>query len=454
MELQLALLNWNSKLMPFELPIPNPFYHKPLINSLPRIFIKFRVHSIFIVNFWDEITFLLLVLVMFWMLYTTTHLLSNNHENTLFFTVVRSAKNIIQNFIWTLLYNTFGDVIFFSILSWRALDMSNDYVSYIASLIFITIIVASFIHHIRIIITYQSLKNTDQLKLFIQKNQGSRVLFTEFKDQTFHQQSFLFFFTIRDIMISLMLSNLFDYPFIGAAIYFVLVFPVLIYLITKKPFQSTLEYTQIIFYEVLSLIVTLQVLLMAIYDDLQILAEGQRKAMGKIIIVIHYTWNIATILFFIVRFLIELRKIYISLKVNRVQHDKQYKNQNLSTSSIPINNSTTLENNTFVNNQNDFLVSSNQSKNIGRINKRQDFRDLNQDPIDFIDFTDHSHREPNNLLPRIPLHSENPITLSDPLHYFWPTLKPIRRANQVYPNPQLLPIHNALQNIKSQKKAS
>jgi len=131
----------------------------------------------------------------------------------------------------------------------------------------------------------------------VQSNEGCQLFFRDFKDYSLAPQLFLFFLTARDIVFSILLATMFEYPFTQILINTILNCLMIAYLFVKKPFQNTFDFVQQLFFEFTGLIVNISVLVNAILDSGKYQTIQARNNLGKLVIVMNMIFNFVTAVF-------------------------------------------------------------------------------------------------------------------------------------------------------------
>jgi len=329
-ELLEAFKTWNPNFITlgFDMDIPDSIKERIVSQPVPYMFDKYEVESSFLINFWEISSVLVIVTLIFGLMRLFEYLSKRLKKKFLPYSVCKSVRVSGQNFLFTQLYNVFGDLIFFSILEWRSMNIKTDFtwLSLSLSLSLHIVMIACLCFHLKLIFTYQKLKtndlksgNSEELKQFTSKHEGSEVLFRDFRDDSFKHQAFLFFFTLRDLVLSFIFTTLFGLPLTQAWIIFLANLSMIIYLLMKKPFSSKLDLIQQLVFETLIFIVNISVLIMALLDSFHYEALTVRNRLGKGIIVICMIFSFATLGFVLLKLIISIRYGYQAWKAYRAK---------------------------------------------------------------------------------------------------------------------------------------
>ena len=311
-ELEVALLTWLTSFVSLGLTpnMPESMIEEIPNRHVPYVFEKYDIPSSFLENFWENLGVIIFFTALWLLLKGAEHLISPKKKPRIA-SLTRRVRVMVQNFLITVLYGVYGDLIMFSIIEYRTLvfGWNLSLISFIISVILLLIMFVSFWHQTKLLITYQKFKKQDQsapnnspklLEEFTKKHEGSQVLFKDFKDYSLAPQLFIFFLTARDLLFSLTLTTMFEYPLPETIILAILDCLMIAYLILKRPFNSSFDFSQQMFFEMISLMVSVAVLTNAVLDAGKYKAVGTRNNIGKLIIVANMIFNFVTGLFMLV----------------------------------------------------------------------------------------------------------------------------------------------------------
>jgi len=296
--------------------MPLTLENKITSHPVPYMFEKYDIVSSFLINFWENILFLLIL--------TLLYLVARLFECALskFFTP-KVVRVMVQNFIFTQLYSFYGDILFYSTIEYRSLDMSEGLsgLSFFASCILLIIMFLCFLSHFRLLKKYQQIKlqaqnsgDMSSLDKFIESKNGLDVLFRDFKDKSLIYQSFLLLLTARDLAFSLILTTLFNHPLAQTIIILILNVAMFGYLLLRPPLTSKFDGAQQLYYEFITLSVNFSVLILAILDAIDSIGVELRTSIGRFVIAINMCFNFGALLFMLVSLGMLLKEIYQEYK--------------------------------------------------------------------------------------------------------------------------------------------
>lgn len=133
---------------------------------------------------------------------------------------------------------------------------------------------------------------------------------------------FVIFITLRDVIFSLLLATMFEYPLAQTIIITIMSCLMIVYLLFKKPFKSKFDAGQQLFFEIIGLMVNVGVFLNAILDAGEYKALEFRNNLGKLIIVSNMIFNFVTgsfMLYFLVQLLIDFYKDYQQKRAKKLE---------------------------------------------------------------------------------------------------------------------------------------
>jgi len=329
-ELQVALLTWLPSFISLGLTpdIPESFLDKFPDRNVPFVFEKYEVPSSFLVSFWENLGILFFVTV-FWLLVKGIE--NSNALPTRFISIIRKARVMLQNFLISALYGVYGDLILFSLIEYRTFKFGWDLslLSFIISIILLFSMFVSFYYQIKILLDYQKIKHQEsQLEQFKKTHEGSQVLFRDFKDYSLAPQLFFFFITGRDLVFNFLLATMFEYPLAQTLIITILDCLMIVYLFWKKPFESTFDFVQQIFFEFVGLGVNFSVFINAILDAGKYQTLQARNNVGKLIIIFNLIFNFVTAIFMLYLIVQMLTEFYKEQKEKPAKKSQAFKLQN------------------------------------------------------------------------------------------------------------------------------
>lgn len=452
-ELQIALLTWLPSFVSLGL---TPDMSESTIANIPErdvpyVFEKYEISSSFLINFWENLGPIVFVTVL-WLISKGIENYISPKANPRLSPLIRKARVMIQNFLITALYGVYGDLVLYSIIEYRTINFEWDpsLFSFLISIILLIVMFITFWYQTKILLSYQRMKKQDEgsLEKFTKSHEGSQVLFKDFKDYSLSPQLFLFFLSGRDLLFSLILATMFEYPLPQTILSTIFSCLMIVYLFIKKPFESAFDFAQQLFFESVGLIVNVAVLVNAVLDAGKYEAIQARQNIGKLVIVANLAFNFVSAIFmliFIVQFLRDLYQNYKQKQAkklkalsvqNRLQlpfpNDNFAKNKNINhlDSSLAIQNiSSNNHLETFSFNQESFDLSllphhiqlipnsqNNRNKFSDQLKKSQDPLESNQDsilsPSSSIRYNKNQRQKKSNSkapfpLPQIDHHSQS-----------------------------------------------
>ena len=333
-ELLDALETWGSSFVSlgFLPDMPVSIKAKIAKRPVPYMFEKYAVGSSFLLNFWNNFCFLIILTIAFVFVIILQLFLerffSNKDSVQSKLAVIRA---MIQNFILTQLYSVYGDIVFYATLEYKSLDFSLGLtgLSFSFSIVFLAIMFVCFGLHLFLLRKYQRIKkqarisdNQNLLDQFVNGHKGNFVLFKDFKDTLIIQQAFLFFLTTRDLAFSLILTTMFLRPLILTILILILNLAMVSYLLWFRPFGSLFGASQQLFYEVITLSVNVSVLIMAIMDVIHSSGYQLRRELGKFLIIMNMLFNFGSLAFMLLKGWMVSKEIYESYKAKKNQQRK------------------------------------------------------------------------------------------------------------------------------------
>ncbi len=329
-QLQVALETWVSSFVSLSLTpdIPDTTIEKIPSRHVPYVFEKYDVSSSFLINFWESLGIIIFGAVA-WMAFKGLEILSRSQQKPQLASLSQKARIMAQNFLISTLYGCYGDIVLFSLIEYRSFifGWNLSLLSFIISITLLIVMFATFWYQIHLLLKYQTIKKQDeapdsqkQLEKFTQKNEGSQVLFKDFKDYSLAPQLYLFILNGRDIITSLLLATMFDHPLAQTLLVTLLNILLITYLFMKKPLESTFDLIQLLFFEIIGLAVGICILINASLDSTKDTASI--KSIGKTIITFNLIFNLVTALLMLIMVISLLKEAYTFYKARKAKNLK------------------------------------------------------------------------------------------------------------------------------------
>ena len=338
-ELQVALRIWLPSFVSLGLTpnIPESLIDNIPDRQVPYVFEEYDVPSSFLINFWESLGIVIFATIL-WMLSYGIELIINSQGKPKITLFTRKLRVIAQNFLISTLFGVYGDLVMFSIIEYRTFVFGWNFslLSFIISLTLLIAMLLSFWYQTKLLINYQKIKKQDQtapagspklLEKFIKQHEGSSTLFSELQDYSLAPQLFLFFLSGRDLLCSLILATMFDFPVMQTLMIVIMDCLMIAYLLLKKPFRSNLDLSKQLFFELVGLVVNICVFINAALDAGELEALGIKSNIGKLIIVANMIFNLVTAVFMLISIGQLLLEFYRKQKQKRVKSPLSIKNR-------------------------------------------------------------------------------------------------------------------------------
>lgn len=215
--LEAILQTWNSNYVSLAIvpSAPGGLRDDFVLEPLPEIFAKRGVHSSFLVNIWDNMLTMLILLSAIFMLAIFER---DSIKKPVPPSIWAKIRVIVQSLLLVIFYQAYGDIIFFSIIEMRSssYNAGTSQISLLVSILMLTIGCILFCIHSYILIrrikskrkgsSSDPEKTKDLSSQIMKKFSGIRVLFKDLREGGFSKQGFTLFFVIRDILFSFILA--------------------------------------------------------------------------------------------------------------------------------------------------------------------------------------------------------------------------------------------------------
>ena len=211
--------------------------------SLPENFEEYELDSSFFLNYWGNLSSLLIVLAAIVLLsFITRYTKRFQNLHLVLYRVKLIAK---WDFFLMIFYSSCDGIAFFSSLQFRTMHFH----SITSSLSSLTCIIMVILTPIILFWTFYIIRDINKIKsqsIFpaakkreaLKKWEGYELLHKGYKRDSFLQQGFIFFFVLRTVTFNFIIGYLFEYPLAQAALITFLSTIMLLYLGVKKPFEE------------------------------------------------------------------------------------------------------------------------------------------------------------------------------------------------------------------------
>lgn len=331
----MALLTWLPSFISLGLTpdMPNSMMDKIPNRHVPYVFEKYDVPSSFLRNFWENLGIVIFVVIL-WLFTKGIERFLSPVKKPRIASLIRKARVMTQNFLITILYGVYGDLVMFSLIEYRSIQFgwNLSLLSFIVSVVLLLVMFFNFWNQVKLLLAYQKLKKQDEqnpqnnsLMQFTKANEGSQAYWKDFKDYSLSPQLFLIFLSGRDLLFSLILATMFKHPLAQTILIVILNCLMMAYLLIKRPFESSFDAAQQLFFEIVGLVVNISVFINAILDAGEYLALQARTNIGKLIIIANMIFNFVTacfMLFFIAQILVDFYKGYREKRAKKIENLK------------------------------------------------------------------------------------------------------------------------------------
>ena len=243
----------------------------------PQVFEKYNISPVFLIGFWIGFISLLAISLVVLVIIGVQWKFTKLYKDSTFNPTLQKVKITAQNFLLQQFYSSYGDITMYSMLQFRSAQLSKpaSVLSILIATAFLIGGICMLVAHVRLLRRYQQIKrgltnsnekSTTELDQFQARYEGIKTLFQDFKDTSFTHQAFLLFFAIRSVITGLCLSLLFEHPLAEAIIMLITSLIILAYIVVLRPFKNMLDNLQQIVFELVLLIVSGSLLIIATLD--------------------------------------------------------------------------------------------------------------------------------------------------------------------------------------------
>jgi len=268
-KVQLLLLAQGSNPMSlsFGINMPNSLEKKFTNYTLPAVFERYKVGSNFLVNYWNSLISLSLIILGVGLLMLTASCTKK------YKTINFISSKLLSIFKWDLLLMLFcssiGDLTFYSYLDFQSnkFESAASVISFLFALGFNVCFVLLLIKTLKI--AYYSHKNKNKISSeSVTSNpildlDSFQFLYIDFHNQSFSQLAFMFYFLCRVYLFNIIIATLTIFPLMQCLLITGLTILMLLYLIIKRPMKKKWDLIYLIINELIILIIDISVLMIA-----------------------------------------------------------------------------------------------------------------------------------------------------------------------------------------------
>lgn len=317
-EYMMSMQNEKSISLTIDVNLPESIEKKFPDYPLPGNFEKYNLVSNFIVNYWEELFTLVIVLLVL----TVSMLLALKAKSVKYVgTYSAKLRDIIKwNFFLIIFCGNVDTVGVFSSLEFRTTHF-NSFVSVFGTLlcVFVNLLVLYVMFMIPYII--YSLRRSRNRVLPMVKNLEHKdddpqrfllcgVLYMNFREKSVFQHSCMFFILLRVYFFNITIGYLFEYPLAQAILLTLMSVLMLGYFTITRPYKNPLELIKTLTYEAVIAVVNICVLILAIMDHKGIENTESRRRLGDAIIISNVVFNLMAVFYLVVEFVIKVIKVY------------------------------------------------------------------------------------------------------------------------------------------------
>ena len=263
---------------------------------LPGRFNHYRLHSSFLVNFF-ELAIILVAVFIIALIFSFSKCCCR--QGTLLKTTVEKIKDALQWNLLIMLYTSHYDgVILYTSLEIRTTNSFHSFVPVLSFLLSITSVTLAALIFFKVIKTIGALRTqigrrdtqehqSQVITEFTQQHGRFQVFYASIRGSDLMQQSFFVIFTSRLILFHIIIAALIYHPFIQAILILLMSICMVLYLCLKYPIKSKLRLGQYIIQEILLLAVNTCVVIVACIDLSQKDGYSTREITGEIFLYIN-----------------------------------------------------------------------------------------------------------------------------------------------------------------------
>jgi len=411
------------------------FYYR----QLPDKFGLYKAHSSFVVNLWQSLLILFAIYgVTVLLLFISKITKKDSKVNSLTMKILPALK---WNVFLVVFCGSYGDIVFFSALEFKSLNIDNfaSFLSFIlcfainglALYIFAKIILVNLMRKKNL--KTQTLNNRqDNTQTYLEEY---KAFFECYKDKSFDQQLFLAIYILRVSSFNIIIAYGFKSPVTQAIFIFLINIAMVAYLVIKRPMKKLINLLQQLSIELVLIVFNLCLLILAFADNANNDSIDLRNDIGEVMMMINLIAPIVSMGLIVIKIILiawEFYQEYKQAKAIKIMKPSQTNKLNIQKVNRSGINQNSPEELTHGTESQDIILMTNPTKTSNQPN-------TNPNP--------QTHKKPKRSLPKTnslnkPTHSG----ISPPRTYSQSNKKNSQPNTKTHSQSH---IHNRLRNIPS-----
>jgi len=299
----------------------------PQASSIPVIYLKYQVGSVFIINFWDTMMTILFAAAVWGLIrigeyFTLKHCKAN--------AVISYFRKALQwNILLGLFITYFDGIIIFSALQFKSGNIKGKSImSLLISIVFILAVIAlwTYLWVITVKIRNETKNRASQAGIITREIKGKwenwRVIFKGIKFQKLLQAMLYPIYATRILLFYVVLSYLWEYPLAQASLFMAITIVMLIYFIFINPFQQRISQIQYVIQEAVLFYVSIALAILSAEYDSGSTLEKVRPGFAKLIAYSHIGFIVFGYFILVARTFERVIRIIVKKKEGRMGSPK------------------------------------------------------------------------------------------------------------------------------------
>ena len=287
-------------------------------RPIPTVFDNRNLHSNFLVNIWEDITSLIVMLLILLFLRVIQEILRIVYLTSLSLIVQKVSIIVRWNTCLMILAISFNDVILFASLEFRSFHAGDTYAPFgmflcLLSIFIITTLIGGIILLIR---RFQAIRrkitlyqDDQDLQPFLARWQWCQVFFTGYKNSRTPNQWFYLIYMLRIAVPGFIAAYIYASPTAQSVLCIFINGFMLGYIIWRKPINRRINYIQLIIVETFSLVINILIAALTVGTLKNELSYNKRVFIGDAIIFMNAGINLTIVIFVAVKLWKAVKKI-------------------------------------------------------------------------------------------------------------------------------------------------
>ena len=288
-------------------------------QSIPDVFGQYNLHSSFLVNYWKELTSLLIVLLIGLIAIALEHACKKLGKSSAEDVFARIKTILGCNFLLLLFATGLDDVILCSALELHSLHFDNtaSVFSFIMCLLMLGLTAALLVSIAAVVTASRSAKAgslsnavSETYSRFLTSKIYCQLFYRGFQDSQRSKQTFYLVYVIRIFLPMFFTCILYKSPIAQTVIYLIISISIIVYITVTKPFTQRINYVQLLIVEYVVLVIHICLIQLVILDRSGFMTTEAFNFFGNVVVAGNFIINFVAVFFLGMKLITGLRLVH------------------------------------------------------------------------------------------------------------------------------------------------